>query len=197
MSFEEDEIDVNLRDLAEETAHELAVQSKELADGVVDELSNADADPCNSFEWSLVYFLIFILSCFIMSIHKWNLLKRRANLSAFDILSLALYCCTIIQSGIMLAQVCGSSYSFNSKSLVISMLSGSSQCTWNLHSEPNWLQTQLLHRLWHQTCHHLPCLLRFLLCLSGQCFGQISNFVSFESSTHSLDLVPLFQPRKP
>ena len=105
MSYEEDMVDVNLDEIAQETAQEVAVQSEELAEGLEKTLVDTDGDPCNSHQWSIIFLLLFVLAYLVMILHLISLFKRRSNLSAFDILSIALFVSSLIQFGPMLSQV--------------------------------------------------------------------------------------------
>jgi len=97
--------DSALDNLAEETAKEVAVESGELSDELHGTLSNADGDPCNSYEWSVIFILVFVVSYVLMGVHSWLLIKRRASLTAIDVLSIALFLSTIVQFGPMMSQV--------------------------------------------------------------------------------------------
>ena len=102
-----DPMDENLRDLVAETAEEVAVKTKELTEGLDSMVSSTDGDPCNSYEWSIIFVLMMVVSLAVMALHMWTLWKRRAELSAFDILTIAFFVANFIQLGPMLAQVGG------------------------------------------------------------------------------------------
>ena len=54
----------------------MAVRSEEIEEGIETTATNADGDPCNSYEWSLIFLLIFVLAFVVMGLHLWTLWKR-------------------------------------------------------------------------------------------------------------------------
>lgn len=104
MSLEEDPIDT-VEQFAEETAENVAIESEQLSNDLKKSLIDTDGDPCNSYEWSVIFLFVFVMALLAMAMHLWTLFKRRANLSAFDVLFLMLCVCTLIQFGPMLSQV--------------------------------------------------------------------------------------------
>ena len=100
---EEDNVDVNDGNFG---AYDLAEEVEKAADSFESEgvLENTDGDPCKSYEWSILFLLIFIASMITMIIHMITLFKRRSMLSCIDILTIALFFATIVQFGPMLSQ---------------------------------------------------------------------------------------------
>ena len=62
--------------------------------------------PCiPSYEWSILFLLIMIVAVTAMLFHMFTLWKRRAALSAYDILFVAFFFAASVQFGPMLSQV--------------------------------------------------------------------------------------------
>lgn len=112
----DDALDVGVKELVAQTAEDLAIESTDLAEQGNGELLNSDGDPCNSYEWSIIFFVIMIVAQLIMGLHCVTLFKRRSTLSAFDVLTVAYFISTLIQFGPMFSQVLHSGhdvYSFS------------------------------------------------------------------------------------
>lgn len=101
----DDALDVGVKELVAQTAEDLAIESTDLAEQGNGELLNSDGDPCNSYEWSIIFFVIMIVAQLIMGLHCVTLFKRRSTLSAFDVLTVAYFISTLIQFGPMFSQV--------------------------------------------------------------------------------------------
>ncbi len=103
---EEDAVDYgDLEEFVEDTAQEVVVAAEDVKDGAEGVLLNSDGDPCKSYEWSILFLLIFVISMLLMMAHMWTLFKRRSMLSCIDVLTVALFAATVIQFGPMLSQV--------------------------------------------------------------------------------------------
>lgn len=107
---DQDNIDTNLAELAEETAEEVAMNTEDLSESNK-QVVNTDDDPCNSYEWSIIFILVFVAAFVVMIVHLVTLFKRRSNLSCFDILTMGLFVSIMIQFGPMLSQVLHSGHS--------------------------------------------------------------------------------------
>lgn len=72
-------------------------------------------DPCNSFEWSIIFFLILVLALVFIGLEAHCLYKRRSELfSGFDIGAIFLFVCTIIQFGPMTSHLLQAGHDFRS-----------------------------------------------------------------------------------
>ncbi len=72
-------------------------------------------DPCNSFEWSIVFLLILIIASAIILLECHTLFRRRSEFfSALDIGMLFLFTCTILQFGPMTSQVLYAGHNYRS-----------------------------------------------------------------------------------
>ena len=60
---------------------------KEMSDKGLDTNSNVDPDdPCNNYEWSVVFLLMLILASLFISLEGYTMFKRRRDLfSGFDL----------------------------------------------------------------------------------------------------------------
>lgn len=94
-----------MEDLVEETAEELAVNAQEYSEEIEKTIANTDGDPCNSYEWSILFLLILMAAVTAMCFHVWTLWKRRSSLSAYDILFVAFFFAAAVQFGPMMSQV--------------------------------------------------------------------------------------------
>lgn len=75
------------------------VELKDQSESIID-------DPCNNYEWSLVFFIILILSLMLICLEFYALFKRRSDLfSGFDIAIIFSFACTVIQFGPELTQL--------------------------------------------------------------------------------------------
>ena len=65
-----------------------------------DEILVEPDDPCNSYEWSILFLLVLIIATILIVVECFSLFKRRGELlSGFDILITFFFVCTIIQFG--------------------------------------------------------------------------------------------------
>ncbi len=102
----DDPIDTGLRDLAAENADEVAAAAEAASQAAEDVASNTDGDPCNSFQWSIVFLLVMVMSLAVMILHLATLFRaRKTGLTAFDVLTLALFAAIVVQFGPMASQV--------------------------------------------------------------------------------------------
>ena len=69
-------------------------------DLIKDEIMVEPDDPCNSYEWSIIFLLVLIIASFLIVAECFSMFKRRCELlSGFDILMIFFFVCTIIQFG--------------------------------------------------------------------------------------------------
>ena len=70
-------------------------------------------DPCNAYEWSVIFLLMLILALVFVIIEGHAMFKRRKDLfSGFDIGILFLFACTIIQFGPVTSDILHSGHGF-------------------------------------------------------------------------------------
>jgi hypothetical protein len=87
-------------------ANDILEQANELAEGIDENAAIEPEDPCNSYEWSIIYILVLLIAAIVIVIQTYAMFRRRSELfSGFDIGIIAFFICTIIQFGPMTSQV--------------------------------------------------------------------------------------------